>query len=114
MIIDHIFRDNLIVGALTFHGGDNSISYPWGNFAHEKDTLTGDNYAFDQVVHILEEAAGGNENLKIDHYNTGNLQSTVYDVNGGFEDWAYGASWDLKNVPLSCQSNSKFSTNDSI
>lgn len=35
-IIDKIFRENLIVGCLTFHGGDNSISYPWGNFPHEK------------------------------------------------------------------------------
>lgn len=28
------------------------------------------------------------------------MKDIVYDVNGGFEDWAYGASWDRKNVPL--------------
>lgn len=28
------------------------------------------------------------------------MKDVVYDVNGGFEDWAYGASWDKKNVPL--------------
>lgn len=27
------------------------------------------------------------------------MKDIVYDVNGGFEDWAYGASWDKKNVP---------------
>lgn len=50
IVVDKIFRDNLIVGTLTFHGGDNSISYPWGNYAHQKDNLTGDQFAFEYVV----------------------------------------------------------------
>lgn len=73
MVIDKIFRDNLIVGSLTFHGGVNSISYPWGNFAHEKDPLTGDNEAFKEVGDILIEAAGENPTLKIKKYDIGNL-----------------------------------------
>ena len=28
------------------------------------------------------------------------MHDLVYDVNGGYEDWAYAASWDKKNVPL--------------
>lgn len=27
-------------------------------------------------------------------YELGDLSSTIYPVNGGLEDWAYGASWD--------------------
>lgn len=33
------------------------------------------------------------------------MHSIVYDVHGGFEDWAYAASWDNKNV--SKQTNPK-------
>ena len=28
-------------------------------------------------------------------------------MNGGYEDWAYGASWDLVNVPQTCNSSIK-------
>ena len=31
-------------------------------------------------------------------YELGDLSSTIYPVNGGLEDWAYGASWDNKDV----------------
>ena len=50
MVIDSIYRSKLIVGSFTFHGGDNSISYPWGNYAHQKDPITGDNTGYDQIV----------------------------------------------------------------
>lgn len=53
MIIDRIFRENIVVGTLTFHGGANSISYPWGNFAHEKDPLTGDNISLVKIADLL-------------------------------------------------------------
>ena len=52
-MIDSVFRDNIVVGCFTYHGGDNSLSYPWGNFAHERDPLTGDNIAFSKVVNFL-------------------------------------------------------------
>ena len=29
-----IFQQNLIVSAITFHGGANSITYPWGSLNH--------------------------------------------------------------------------------
>jgi hypothetical protein len=29
-----LFSDNLFVTSITFHGGANSISYPWGSFNH--------------------------------------------------------------------------------
>lgn len=34
----------------------------------------------------------------------------VYNVNGGFEDWAYGGSWDKHNVTDYCE----FSTNTTL
>lgn len=110
MIIDTIFRENLIVGCLTFHGGVNSITYPWGNFAHEKQPKTGDDIAFHEVAQVLQEVSGENERLNIDKYKIGLLQDIVYDVHGGFEDWAYGASWDVNNVNNSCAVNVGFSS----
>lgn len=34
----------------------------------------------------------------------------MYDVNGGYEDWAYGASWDKKNIPPTCNADMSFSS----
>lgn len=31
-VIHKIFTQNLIVSAITFHGGTNVIGYPWGSF----------------------------------------------------------------------------------
>lgn len=36
-VIDKIFQTNMIIGAISFHGGFNTIAYPWGNFAHKGD-----------------------------------------------------------------------------
>jgi predicted deacylase len=33
-IVNEIFRDYLIVGAITFHGGQNSLNWPWGHESH--------------------------------------------------------------------------------
>ena len=46
---------------MTYHGGETSISYPWGNFAHKKDTLTGDNNAFSTVADLLVDISGKND-----------------------------------------------------
>ncbi len=101
-VIDSIFRNNLIISAITFHGGDNSISYPWGNFAHSKHPYSQDDSPFRIVANVLKTVAGGNDGLGIKNYKTGTMQRVVYDVNGGFEDWAYGASFDDVNVSKLC------------
>ncbi len=31
-VIHDIFTQNLIVSAITFHGGTNVIGYPWGSY----------------------------------------------------------------------------------
>ena len=109
-LLDAIFRDNLIVGCLTFHGGDNSITYPWGNYPHASSPKTGDHIAFDNVANILSTAAGGNQALRIEPYRVGTLHDVVYDVRGGFEDWGYGASFDSRFIDKTCahRSNPKF------
>ena len=33
-LIHQIFTQNIIVSAITFHGGTNVIGYPWGSYNH--------------------------------------------------------------------------------
>jgi len=40
---------------------------------------------------IVKEESG----YAIDEYVFGDISSTIYPVNGGLEDWAYGAGWDF-------------------
>ena len=105
LLIDALFKENVIVGALTFHGGANSITYPWGNFAHKKHPQTNDHLAFSNVAALLQKAAWENKQLGIKTYDVGTMHKVVYDVNGGFEDWAYGASFDTENVSSTCHVN---------
>lgn len=47
---------------------------------------------------MMQSVSGYNSLLNIKPYEIGTMQETVYNVRGGFEDWAYGASWDKKNI----------------
>ena len=55
--------------------------------------------AFDLLGRAMVEAAGDDIRListtdPIRKYVLGDMTTTVYWVNGSFEDWAYGAGWD--------------------
>ena len=102
-ILLRIFAEFEVVGTLTYHGGDNSVSYPWGNFAHEAQPRSPDHRGFAAVAEILAASAGGVPKHGLAPYATGTLQDVVYNVHGGFEDWAYAASWDHGNVPQTCR-----------
>ena len=60
-----LFTDNLFVSAITFHGGDNSITYPWGSNNHI-DKLSSemagaeapDHAALKWQAEVLRSAAG--------------------------------------------------------
>jgi predicted deacylase len=59
-----IFAENLIVTAVTFHGGTNSVTYPWGSNNHisttnrRKGAEAPDHTALDSGAQMLVEAAG--------------------------------------------------------
>ena len=105
-----IMVENLIVSAITFHGGTNVIGYPWGSNNHIVSRSgmyyvaneAPDHVALDQMGKAMFDAAGGNiqsraSNSVIAAYILGDMTSTVYPVGGGMEDWGYGAGWD--NAP---------------
>lgn len=102
LLLDAIFRENVVIGTLTFHGGMNSITYPWGNYAHQNEPKTNDHLAFSSVAKLLQQSAGQNRQMNVQTYDIGTMHHIVYDVNGGFEDWAYGASFDTPNVSKNC------------
>jgi hypothetical protein len=97
----------LIVSAITFHGGTNVIGYPWGSFNRVEAAGNGqyhsleapDFVAFDSLGQILKSQSGGPIKVRdsknpIVEYQMGDISSTIYPVNGGLEDWAYGGGWD--------------------
>ena len=102
-----LFASNLFVTAITFHGGTNSITYPWGSNNH-RGKIRGvtaeapDNVALNRLGQSMRESAGksietvslGDSNFSIREYGLGDMTSIVYPVGGGLEDWAYAAGWD--------------------
>ena len=51
------------------------------------------------MAQILANEAGENKFLGISSYETGRMTDVVYAVDGGMEDWAYGASWEESISP---------------
>lgn len=102
ILLDRLFRNNMFVGVLTFHGGANSITYPWGTFAHTSE-VTSDATAFAAVAASLRRVAGEATGLGVKRYDVGPMGEVVYNVHGGFEDWAFAASWDKNNVNKVCK-----------
>ena len=54
-----LFAENVFVSSITFHGGTNSITYPWGSNNHlsgsnpSKGAEAPDHVALDTLVKIL-------------------------------------------------------------
>ena len=97
--INEIFNEFIISGCITFHGGDNVIAYPWGNYVHimkinthMKSTESPDFNAFNNIGKIMVKFSSSEKNRKNDipNYQLGDMTSTIYPLDGALEDWAYG------------------------
>lgn len=51
-----------------------------------------DKKSFKTLVDILKHTAGAHNGQML--YTTGPITDIVYGVEGGMEDWAYGAGWE--------------------
>eukprot|EP01042_Synura_sphagnicola_P000199 gene199-201_t len=84
---------------VTFHAGMEAVAYEWGSLNHvsPKDNSP-DNNAHNEIGARLVAFAGsatpaeGPGPHKL--YPVGKMNSVVYPVDGGLEDWAYAAGWD--------------------
>eukprot|EP00358_Blepharisma_japonicum_P003070 CAMPEP_0202952768 /NCGR_PEP_ID=MMETSP1395-20130829/40852_1 /ASSEMBLY_ACC=CAM_ASM_000871 /TAXON_ID=5961 /ORGANISM="Blepharisma japonicum, Strain Stock R1072" /LENGTH=127 /DNA_ID=CAMNT_0049664081 /DNA_START=264 /DNA_END=647 /DNA_ORIENTATION=- len=81
--VEKIFEKYLIRTSITFHGGDASISYPWGAPDHKtkdgRSTEAPDHAAADSIAKAIlgfSQASLG----------VGSMTDLVYDVTGGMED----------------------------
>lgn len=93
--INELFRIHLFRILITFHGGTNVVSYEWGDNFHCDGRLckpAPDMKIMDALGHRMAEAAGSAASFEL-KYPVGDMGALVYPVNGGMEDWAYGASW---------------------
>ncbi|KAJ8902278.1 hypothetical protein NDN08_006685 [Rhodosorus marinus] len=93
--INELFLAHFYRILITFHGGANVIGYEWGDTAHcrsRRCTLAPDNLAMVKLANRMRDYAGKAGDYESE-YKVGDMGSTVYPVNGGMEDWGYGASW---------------------
>lgn len=100
--LNELFRANLIQVALTFHAGMEAVGYVWGDFAH-RGGRTASRSPDHSGISSLGRAASlfassGKRNRAGEEYPSAPMNSIVYPVQGGMEDWAYAASWDLTSV----------------
>ena len=77
-------------------------SYEWGAPTWKK-VRSPDDTAQHDIAQTYSHYGGGWKDS--DPYQYGDMNSMVYPVNGGMEDWAYAGSWDPDRVIL-CQPNS--------
>lgn len=93
--LNELFRVHLFRVLITFHGGTNVVGYEWGDTHHCNGPMckpapdTGIMHALGERMSHMAGPAGQYEGA----YPVGDMGKLVYPVNGGLEDWAYGASW---------------------
>lgn len=98
--INELFRVHLFRVLITFHGGTNAIGYEWGDKSHctgKNCKPAPDSAIMDALAQRMSNFSGPAGSFEA-AYPVGNMGELVYPVNGGMEDWAYGASWSGEGV----------------
>lgn len=91
--VNEVWREHLFQLAITFHGGMQAISYEWGAPNHEAHgSASPDDTAQAHLGAMMREIAGKYKAAGVDGdgwYPVGKMNTVVYPVDGGMEDWAY-------------------------
>ena len=105
-VVNELFRRHVFQVGITFHGGMEAIAYEWGAptynqvrrfHSHRKLMAPPKDLAPDDASQVSMSQAMvtmAGEGLGIRPYRKSRMNSIVYPVHGGMEDWAYAASWD--------------------
>ena len=104
-VVNELFRRHVFQVGVTFHGGMEAIAYEWGAPTYNARARRGgrklrlaprdlapDDASQAALSRAMARAAGAG--LGIREYRQSRMNSIVYPVHGGMEDWAYAASWD--------------------
>ncbi|KAL7580142.1 hypothetical protein ACA910_012899 [Epithemia clementina (nom. ined.)] len=94
--LNEVFREHMFQLSLTFHGGMEVIGYEWGAPSYKKYEISPDDTVQNQVAAAYSRFGGEWEGTVA--YRYGPMNSRVYPVQGGMEDWAYAGSWDSQRV----------------
>ncbi len=101
--VNELWRRHAFQLAITFHAGQASISSNWGGWNHNSPKAAPpDDVAQLALIHRMS-TYGGAFHGGGTHYDSGRLNDNVYPVDGGMEDWAYGASWEAGLVGEGCR-----------
>jgi hypothetical protein len=88
--INELFREHIFITAITFHGGANSIGYPWGNNIHlvnsRKGTEAPDRNALMELGQILRDFTSSEKSKQIPDYNLGDMNEVVRKKNKFFKN----------------------------
>lgn len=99
-VFNELFRKRIFRVLITFHGGTNVIGYEWGDKTHCKGPKCKPAPDY-RIMHALAKRLSDNAGTagKFEpKYPIGTMGKLVYPVDGGMEDWAYGASWSRQDV----------------
>jgi Zinc carboxypeptidase len=98
--LNEVFREHMFQMSLTFHGGIELIGYEWGNLDKIDSPISPDDVAQSLIAASYSQFGGGW--TQSPEYEYGPMNSILYPVYGGMEDWAYAASWD-NSLAVKCQ-----------
>jgi hypothetical protein len=92
--INECWRDSLFQLAVTFHGGQQSITYEWGAPSYDVREGGGSSVSPDDVAQkeLSETMAALAGPLFDSNFLVGRTNDVVYSVQGGMEDWAYAGA----------------------
>lgn len=102
-LLNHVFKDNLIVGVLNLTSGSSAIYYPWGNKHRDSIPLSADNSAYTHISCLIRDAVGVNPKFDLPKLKFSTLEEVKGTIQGGFEDWAYAGSAENHFIQDRCQ-----------
>lgn len=86
---------------VTFHGGMVALGYEWGSLNHKKPhDKSPDHASHASIGKIMEIFAGPTTTSTTSNsfYHAEPINSNIYSVAGGMEDWIYAAGWDKSGL----------------
>jgi hypothetical protein len=81
-----------VQSGITFHAGVSSITYPWGSPNHMGEDAP-DKTALAAIAEELRNVSG-RKSSETWNYDIGDMNTVVYPVSGGMEDWAYSLGFE--------------------
>jgi hypothetical protein len=106
-IFEKIMSNNIIQMVVTFHGGMVALGYEWGSKNHPAPNDSSPDDSANKQLATLFSEYGGTAGSGESQYKVNRINSIVYSVDGGMEDWMYAAGWDKSLVRMDCIGNNK-------